>query len=367
MIKVLVLFSAAELGGAERSLTRMCLGSREPDVSYQLATVGGEGDWAKWVRTQGIEPSVFACGGVGNKSLSDVWRLMRFLRGARLDIIYAVGLRACAIVRLMKSMLGGVRIVHAIRTSFPTDSDLTRRYARSEKLLKRLTSAYIANSAAGADTLARIADLPRAEIRVITNGIEVPEAIDESARARSKNIAVVANLHPLKGHLPFLDVVEAVVRQHPDASFLFIGRDDLKGEVHAAVSSRRLGNNIRFEGFQPDVTQYWATARMLVLPSRITEGAPTAVLEAQAVGLPTVAYAVGGVRELIRDGVDGYTIDVADVTGMADAIVSLLDDAQLAQRLGRAARQKVREQYSIDICARRHATAWREIVGVARD
>jgi glycosyltransferase involved in cell wall biosynthesis len=367
MIKVLMLFSAAGLGGAERSLTRMCLASREPDVSYQLGTVGGEGDWAQWVRTQRPRPVVFSCGGLRMSSLRDLWGLLRFLRTERPHVIYAVGLRACGIVRLMKPLLGGVRIVHAIRTSFPADSDLTMRYTRSEKLLKRLTSGYIANSTAGADTLARITDLRRADIRVISNGIDVPEPMDESARAPSKQIAVVANLHPLKGHLPFLEVVAAVASKHPGVLFLFIGRDDLKGAVQAAVTSRNLGNNIRFEGFQPDVTPYWAAARMLVLPSQITEGAPTAVLEAQAAGLPTIAYAVGGVRELIRDGLDGYVIDVADVTRMADAIVSLLDNAEIARRMGHAARKKVREQYSIDLCARRHATAWREICGAVRD
>ena len=367
MIKVLVLFSAAELGGAERSLTRMCLASREPDISYQLGTVGGEGDWAKWVRTQGLQPIVFSCGGLRKNSLRDLWGLLRMLHTARPHVIYAVGLRACGIVRLMKPLLGQVRIVHAIRTSFPSGSELTMRYARSEKLLRRFTSGYIANSMSGADTLAGIADVPRADIRVISNGIEVPEPTDESARARAKKIAVVANLHPLKGHQPFLDVVAAVARKHPDAMFLFIGRDDLKGAVHEAVTSRDLGKNIRFEGFQPDVTVYWATARMLVLPSQITEGAPTAVLEAQAAGLPTIAYAVGGVQELIRDGQDGYAVEVANVTRMADAIISLLDDADLAQRMGHAARQKVRVQYSIDLCARRHATAWREICGSGRD
>ncbi|MBL8267297.1 glycosyltransferase family 4 protein [Steroidobacter sp.] len=362
MIKVLVLFSAAGLGGAERSLTRMCLANAANDITYRLGTVDGEGEWTRWVRTQGIEPLVVSLA-VNSRVLGNVWGLRRRLRDWSPDLVYAVGLRASIVVRLLKPTLPGLKVVHAIRTSFPPGSELASRYGRSERLLRGLTAAFIANSIAGADSLARIAGVKRASVRVIPNGIEVPPMPSQPVRERAKVVAVIANLHPLKGHLPFLEVIAAVIRKHPDVKFLFVGRDDLNGAIQQAVLQQGLATNIRFEGFQADIAPFLAAARMLVLPSRVTEGAPTAILEAQAAALPTIAYAVGGVQELIRRDVDGYVEQVDDVDGMAGAIVALLDDPIKAEQMGLAARRKVQEQYSLSACAERHATVWREICG----
>nr|WP_275129295.1 glycosyltransferase [Steroidobacter cummioxidans] len=334
----------------------MCLANSAPDITYRLGTVDGEGEWTRWVRACGVEPLVLP-------SVASFWALRRTLRELAPSVVYAVGLRSCILVRLIKLTLPRLRVVHAIRTSFPPGSELTVRYGHSERLLRRLTAAYIANSQAGRDSLSRIAGVDRKAIHVIPNGVELPLPPPQPVSMRPKNVAVIANLHPLKGHLPFLEVIATVARQHPDVRFLFVGRDDLNGAIQRAVAQQGLESNVRFEGFQRDIAPFLAAARMLVLPSRVTEGAPTAILEAQAAALPTLAYGVGGVRELIRDGVDGHVEEVTDVGAMSAAIVSLLDDPVRAEQMGLAARRKVQEQYSLAACSDRHAVIWREICG----
>lgn len=362
-ISVMILFSAGELGGAERSLTRMALANEDAGVVYRLATIGGEGAWACWARLQGIDPMVLSCAGRNGFKVGDLLRLIRSVREIQPDVIYAVGVRACMLVRLMRPLLGAVHIVHAIRTSFPQDSDLALRYGRSERALKWLTDGYIANSISGADSLARIARIDRKMIQVIPNGIDVADDGLPPLQTRPKAVAVVANLHRLKSHLPFLDVVQSVALAHPDVVFYLVGRDEMNGAVQRAVSARNLDGVIRFTGFQPDVTRFWAMTRIFVLPSQITEGAPTSILEAQAAGLPAVAYAIGGISELICHGVDGYVIERGNSHDMARAIISLLEDVDGAARMGAAGRRKVEMNFSLERCAQLHAKAWREMCG----
>lgn len=358
-IKVLLLFSVGELGGAERSLTRMTLANDDATVSYDLATIGADGDWSAWVRSRGIEPLVWNCEGAG-AALRGIPALVRYVRRACPDVIYAVGLRACTVVRAAKPWLKGTRIVHGIRTSFPPGAVLTRRYRRVERMFRSLTDGYIANSHAGAASLAAIAAIERARIRVIPNGVDVPPPGPPFA-VRPKAVVVIANLNPLKGHLPFLDVVAAVARAHPDVLFYFVGRDDMQGAVQAQAAARGLSKVVRFEGFQHDVSRFWAAGRLFVLPSQITEGTPTAILEAQAAGLPAVAFDVGGVNETIVDGVDGQVVPRGDAAAMTRAICDLLENPEVAERMGLAGRSKIEAGFSAAVCAQRHAQAWREL------
>lgn len=357
-IRVWILFSVNDLGGAERSLTRMALANDDESVVYQLATLGSEGRWSAWVRSLGAKPRVFDRGILG--WLGAVVELLKALRRDRPDVVYLIGLRAAFVVRMLRPLLRGVRMVHGIRSSFPPGSDLARRF-RWERVFRRFTTAYIANSKAGAESFAELIGMRKEDVRVIPNGLSVVDPVKSQASREKKLIAVVANIHPLKGHREFLDVLELVTSKHPDVRIKFIGRDDLSGQIQREVKARKLDSTVEFCGFQPDISPYLLQANLFVLPSSITEGAPTSILEALAAGIPAVAYAIGGIPELICDGVDGYLVAVGDTSGMANAIVGLIEDSERAKSMGLAGWAKVEREYSLRLCAERHAVAWREI------
>jgi glycosyltransferase involved in cell wall biosynthesis len=360
VIDVLLLFSSGEIGGAERSLTRMALANRDGEVSYRCATVGGAGEWSRWAAQSGMETTAYSIASAGIAAIPGMVRLAGHLLARRPRVVYVIGLRASIIARLMKPLLPGVRIVHGIRTTFTPGWALTRKFAIVEKLLGFLTSGYIANSEAGAESFRRISGIAANRVAVIPNGI----AIDDAAKGAREGhrVVVVANIHPLKGHREFLEVVDRVRQRLPEVVFDFVGRDEMHGEVAREANRMGLGRWVRFHGFQPVLAPFLSSAVVFALPSRITEGLPTSILEAMSSGLPVVAYDVGGVGQLVADKDNGFLVSIGNADTMAERIEFLLRNPQVAGRMGMRGRRKVEVDFSVEACADRHAAVWRRLL-----
>ena len=103
---------------------------------------------------------------------------------------------------------------------------------------------------------------------------------------------------------------------------------------------------IEYLGHRQDILQVWQESHIAFLPTRGGEGLPRCLLEAGACGRALVTTKVPGCRDLVRDGIEGYALEVGDVAGMADAIERLASDADLRHRLGTAARKRIEESYS---------------------
>lgn len=356
-VKVAIIFSIGGLGGAERSLTRMSAASEARDVQYLLGTLGSPGDWSEWVRSRGWRGTTF------NVGVFKPWTLLRFVRAMRAaapEIIYTVGVRVYLLVRLLRWLLPEVKLVQAIRATYPEGSTLARRYAMAERLFPG-ADAYIANSRAGASSYSQVTGVEEGRIRVIFNGVDVPDSAPPAAGRIPRQVLVVANLQPRKEHISFLEVVREVLRAYPDATFVFAGRDDMNGAVQARAREMGLGDSVVFAGYCADISQYLEKASLFVLPSRYQEGAPTSILEAQAHALPVVAYASGGVGEIVHRGVDGVVVDDMTNENMAREIVALMGDDERCRSLGEAGRAKVASDYSLRVCAAHHADVWREL------
>lgn len=352
--QVLVVFSSGEIGGAERSLTRMVLASPRTSVDYRLATCGDGDAWRRWADELGLGPLSFPIFTARGIRLREVVRLLRYCRRARPDVIYAIGIRCAVLLRLLHPLLPRTALVHGIRSSFPEGSALARRMSASERLFGWMTDHYIANSQAGADSLARIAGTPAAKITVIHNGVELPTVSPPQVRDRARRIVVVANLNRYKGHLEFLNIVEMVRAAVPDTEVLFIGRDDSAGEVMREVHRRRLASVVQAPGFLATPEPLVATARVFALPSTHIEGSPTAVIEALMLGIPVVAYDIGGLPEIVQSGVTGTLVPAGSERQFAEALIQLLRDEELNARYSAAARVDATARFSLSECAARH-------------
>jgi L-malate glycosyltransferase len=341
----------------------MALFSDRKAVAYSLGTLGGTGAWVDWIEALGESPLVSDALSGRSVRFGSLSSLVRSIRSFGPDFLYVIGVRAATLVRLLAPMLGAVRVVHGIRTTFEKGSALTRKFFPSEIALRGFTHAYVANSDAGARSLITLFGIPANKVHVIGNGIEIPADVIGHLGPRSKSVVVVANMLPIKGHREFIEVVELVYKSHPDVNFQFVGRDDMQGEIARLANSRGLGNVIKFAGFQRDIWPWLTAAQVFSLPSRETEGAPTAILEAMGAGLPVVAFAVGGVSSLVRNGIDGQIIEHLDNQSMARAIVALLDDPTRASQMGLQGRARVLSEFSLRACAESHEKLWYDLVG----
>ncbi len=160
-------------------------------------------------------------------------------------------------------------------------------------------------------------------------------------------IGTIGNLYPVKGHTYLLKAAVQVVRNYPEAVFLFIGRGNLLNQLQEEAGRGGIAKNVRFLGFREDIAAFLQTMDIFVLPS-LSEGLPLSLLEAMAAGKPAVATNVGGNPEVMLDGETGFLVPPKDPESLASRIILLLKDKLLAQKFGANGQQRVYEKFSLE-------------------
>lgn len=179
--------------------------------------------------------------------------------------------------------------------------------------------------------------------------------------AGQRIVAVVAQLIPRKGHRAFLEAWPMIRNRCPDARLLLFGTGPLEAELRELAG---LGGTVRFAGFRPDLRAFLGHVDLLVHPAT-REGLGVALLEAQAAGVPVAACRVGGVPEAVLHGVTGLLVPAGDEAALAGEVVRLLDDPNLRQRLGAAARERIRADYGAGAMADAYGALYREVAGAS--
>ncbi|MFB9235832.1 glycosyltransferase [Plantactinospora siamensis] len=201
------------------------------------------------------------------------------------------------------------------------------------------------------------------KVRVHHTGVPVPP--EPAPAAKGWDVAFVGRFVPKKG---VDDLVAALSRSARRPRAVFIGDGPLFGEIRDRAA--RAGLDATFLGGQPPavVARELAAARILVAPSKTaadgdTEGLPTTLLEAGALGVPAVSTYHSGIPEAVLDGETGLLCPEADPAALAAAIDRLLGDDELRTRLGRAARRRVAEHFDIRRQTRRLELLYDEVAG----
>jgi len=172
-------------------------------------------------------------------------------------------------------------------------------------------------------------------------------------------ISIVARLQAVKGHRLFLDSARLVLRKRPDSRFWIVGEGPMRAELEAAASRLGVANSVSFLGYRDDAISLMASSDIVVSASSY-ESFGRSLVEAQAVGRPVVATAVGGTPEIIRDGRSGILVPYGDAEAMATAVLRLLEDKQLARRMGAAGREYLAESGIKETPASAFASLYRE-------
>jgi glycosyltransferase involved in cell wall biosynthesis len=158
-----------------------------------------------------------------------------------------------------------------------------------------------------------------------------------------------------------------VLEAKPDTRFLIVGdalpsdNDSVKDEVQRLVDSFRIQDKVVFAGLRLDIAEVLSAMDVFVLPS-YWEGMPGVVLEAMAMARPVVTTRVRGCREVTVDGETGILVPPRDVEALAEAIVRLVSDKELARRMGLAGRKRVEERFDRDKVVRKQLEALVELV-----
>ena len=161
-------------------------------------------------------------------------------------------------------------------------------------------------------------------------------------------VGVVARLEAEKGHRTLIDAWPEVVAAVPNAWLLVIGEGSERDALEAEAASLGVSERIVFTGRREDVPAVTAALDVAVLPS-YREAQGLSVLEAMALGRPVVASKVGGIPEMIEDGVTGLLVPPNDCDALAGAIIRLLTDHPLADMIGKRGHDMVHDRFCIEL------------------
>jgi glycosyltransferase involved in cell wall biosynthesis len=225
------------------------------------------------------------------------------------------------------------------------------------RLLGRVTDLSLAVSQGVKDYLISEIGLEPGKVRVVANGVDVA-AMDAGRPGplvrRDLGLPEAAPLLGLVGRLDHwgkghreLFAAMASLKERYLLHALIIGGGRRESEVRQAAASLGLEDAVHFLGPRRDIPDLLHALDIFVLPSH-SEGVSLALLEAMAAGLPVVATAVGGLPEVVTDGVTGLLVSPKDPEALADALARLLSDPAWAAQLGQNARRHVRENFSLD-------------------
>jgi len=166
-------------------------------------------------------------------------------------------------------------------------------------------------------------------------------------------LGVVARLEPEKGHRYLIEAMPRVLAQAPRTWLAIVGEGSLCAELRAQADALPAAarDRIVFTGRRDDISAVTADLDVAVLPS-LREAQGISVLEAMARRKPVIASAVGGVPEVLTDGVEGFLVAPGDVSALADAIAALARAPSLRERMGSAGYRTVRERFSLDAMVR---------------
>lgn len=283
-----------------------------------------------------------------------VWgRLSRLLAARRIDAVVTVGTGGDKMFwgRLAAWRAGTPVIVSALHsTGLPDHVEWPNRR------LAGLTDAFIAVAPSHARYLATSEGCPPNKVCVIPNGVDVERFKTLAANAdlaRSLELsaetpvaAIVAALRPEKNHELFLRAAARVRVSCPRARFLVVGDGAERPKLEAIARDLDLQHAVQFLGTRHDVPELLALTDVLALSSHM-EANPVSILEGLACGKPVVATRVGSIPETVHEGVNGFLTPPGDVEAMANRLRQLLQDRDLAQRLGRAGRATVVRDWSL--------------------
>jgi len=162
-------------------------------------------------------------------------------------------------------------------------------------------------------------------------------------------IGTVANLFPRKGYEYLIEALVEIRKKIPDVHCLIVGEGDHRYRtiLMEMVMTRDLDRVVTFAGFQQDIVAHIAALDVFVLPS-VMEGFGIVLLEAMAMGKPVVATDVGGIPEVVEDKVTGFLVPPRNGDALAQKILYLLENLQIAVELGQAGRMRAIEKFSVD-------------------
>jgi len=353
-IRLLNIITTFQIGGTERQVVNLALRFNASRFDLHLACLRNVGELRQELTHLDVPRPVFGIGPFHSpRTLWQAIRLGMYVRRNRIQIVHTYGFYPNIFAVAAARIAGAPIVVASIRDR---GDILTPMQRLIQKWVCRLADCVLVNAEAIRDTLIEQGYKPH-NIVVIRNGIALSGICAGENRPALRQelhlppsaplVFVFSRLNQMKGLAYFLETVALLAPRFPDVRFLIVGDGAAREELEAHSSRLGLRELVTFTGFRTDVPDLLRETAVSVLPS-LSEGFSNSLLESMAAGVPMVATNVGGNPELIEHAVSGLLVPVRDSAALASAIASLLEDPEMAARIGKAGARRVTELFSMD-------------------
>ena len=291
--------------------------------------------------------------------LKAYFALKKFFRENKFDCVHTHSSKAGIIGRLAARAAGVPVVVHTVhgQAFHPYQSKLKNRlFIFLERFAAKYCDKIYAVAQAMIDQCVEAKVAPREKYMVVYSGMDTA-AFDRAKRdseMRRKlgipqdapTIVTVARLFAQKGYEYVIPAAEKVLDSHPDTHFLFVGDGPMYDSLTAELKEENILDHFHFAGLVPpdQVASYIAQADLLWHLS-LHEGLPRAVVQALAVGIPAIGFALDGTPEVVINDETGFVTPAEDVDAVAGKTALLLNDPELRRRLGENGKSRVLEQF----------------------
>jgi glycosyltransferase involved in cell wall biosynthesis len=276
--------------------------------------------------------------------------LLGLIRTRRPALVHASGLASSLLASLPARLTGVPLVWHA--------HDMLPRKARNEPFVRAAGAAARAIVCVSKASQARLLEfgVPPGKCQLVYSGVPIPpwpSGIDVRA-AGPPMVLAVGTITRQKGQHVLVAAAPELLRRYPDLEIAIVGevmhevdRSYLQ-QLKADVERQGLTGQVRFLGFRGDVASLMERASIVAHPSTAEETLGLVPIEAMAAGLPVVASRIGGLQEVVEDGVSGILVEPGSSASLLGALVCLLDDQGLRASMGAAGRRIAMERFNDD-------------------
>jgi glycosyltransferase involved in cell wall biosynthesis len=350
------------------------------EEGFEVFCVCEPDEWAERLRELGFKVWPIGMGRRPNPLQLLLWSL-RFwlaLRRNRVEIVHTHNAYHGIAGRLVARLAGVPIVVQTVHNWYylqPTDSLWARLYELLERAAGNISDmVFFLNKEDYVRAEKCLLHFPAGRRRLIGNGVDVAafqeawERADRDAmratlslEADQPTLAIVARLEPPKDHLTFLRAFARLVQRVPRARALIIGYGLRRPKIELLAERLGVAGQVQFLGYRDDVPALLKASDLLVL-STTQEGFGRSLVEGMLAGLPVVASDVVGVRDVVRDGINGLLVAQGDDKALAETMEALLENRPRAAALGQAARSYAEQHFDEQPVAMRVVEAYRELL-----
>lgn len=291
---------------------------------------------------------------IGARILGDVdpfliFRLCKLILKYKIDVIVVHSRRGADFYGGVAGKLMGIRSILVRRVDNPESRFISKlKYSLYDKTvcISDAIASVLESQGVPASKLEVIKDCVDTDMFLPNNDQEtdLPARID--IPDNKLTVGVIAQLIPRKGHKFLLQVMPDILAKFPDVHCVFLGAGSSREALEQLSADLNLTSAVTFTGFRRDIHKIIPQLDIVVHPATM-EGMGVALLQSSSAGVPVIAFAAGGIPEVVDHEVTGLLVPVGDEVGLKNRLMTLLGSSKLRRQYGEKGRQKMLEEFSL--------------------